>query len=43
MDLAIANNVDPTVSIWLGNGDFTFLNVLGGLCFPITVSNQIAL
>ena len=27
----------------LRNSDFTFLNVLGGLRFPITVSNQIAL
>jgi hypothetical protein len=27
----------------LSNSDLTFLNVLGGLRFPITVSNQIAL
>jgi hypothetical protein len=27
----------------LSNGDFTFLNILGSLRFPITVSNQIAL
>jgi anthranilate phosphoribosyltransferase len=27
----------------LSNSDRTFLNVLGGLRFPITVSNQIAL
>jgi len=27
----------------LSNSDFTFLNIFCGLCFSITVSNQIAL